>query len=780
MTAAGGHQTAKLSDVLKLAKLYKVFPCRPDKKPYTGHGFKDASQDPGQIRAWWHQHPDALVGVPTGGEHGLVVIDLDTDKHTDETREWLTGHSRLLKSARTHITRSGGTHHLFTSNGTQYKSGADCRLGGTKRPGIDVRADGGYIIWWPAHGLPVRNATKLPELPSGVLDTSPRLANGVPPPLRSAPKDALLNSPSKWLRNLPQLTAALRCIDPTSRDDWRDIGMILSLESGGRPYAFELWDEWSSGALHNSAVESYTGTEDCRTQWDSYRHDTKKPLRLGSLFHRAKEDGYVPPAPARVPPPTPATAPATDPAPAQVPPEIAELNERYAAIVCGKASIFADESTHKGHRYSLITVQDMDFRFRTVRIDTGLSTQTGRPIIKKLSDYWLDSPYRREVHGIVFDPGSPWGFMPDGRTANIYSGFAYTPHKPDSKHSCEMYKELTFEVLAGGNREYYDYLIGWLAHGVQKLDTLPGVAIVLKGGEGVGKSGWAQAYLNLFGAGGMPITDPRHLVGNFTGHLSNKIALFADEALFAGDSRVADALKGLITQKDKTVEAKFETPITVRNYTRLIIASNHARVVQASDDARRFAIFKLEKHPSWDKPRFRKLFAQMDNGGHEALLYELLHHDISDFDVSKFPHTHELGVEKALNDDPYKQWIYGMLLTGSNSPLPVSGTGSLWHHSVSYAELLTLFRDSVQNNNMAMRGVHKRLGPALRDYCPSVASRTNENARGYIFPSLQRCRADYDLKVGYATNWDDPDVAAQSPPTHSIKKPRTHKPRRPQ
>jgi Bifunctional DNA primase/polymerase, N-terminal len=36
-----------------------VFPCSPlDKKPLTPHGFKDATTDEAQIRAWWTQWPN--------------------------------------------------------------------------------------------------------------------------------------------------------------------------------------------------------------------------------------------------------------------------------------------------------------------------------------------------------------------------------------------------------------------------------------------------------------------------------------------------------------------------------------------------------------------------------------------------------------------------------------------------------------------------------------------------------------------------------------------------
>jgi hypothetical protein len=59
-----------------------VFPCRPDKRPATPNGFKDASTDPDIIRAWWTRYPQALIGRPTGAASGVVVLDLDNDATT--------------------------------------------------------------------------------------------------------------------------------------------------------------------------------------------------------------------------------------------------------------------------------------------------------------------------------------------------------------------------------------------------------------------------------------------------------------------------------------------------------------------------------------------------------------------------------------------------------------------------------------------------------------------------------------------------------------------------
>ena len=59
------------------ANSWPVFPCRLNKSPFTLRGFKDATRDPNQIRAWWRWQPNAMVGVATGTASGTFVVDLD-------------------------------------------------------------------------------------------------------------------------------------------------------------------------------------------------------------------------------------------------------------------------------------------------------------------------------------------------------------------------------------------------------------------------------------------------------------------------------------------------------------------------------------------------------------------------------------------------------------------------------------------------------------------------------------------------------------------------------
>jgi hypothetical protein len=98
------------------------------------------------LRELWRLYPGPLVGVPTGEVSGLAVLDLDSRHHGDR---WFEEHRHRLPPTRVHRTRSGGLHLIF-----QHAAGLRSNAGRIAA-GVDVRATGGYVIWWPACGVPV-------------------------------------------------------------------------------------------------------------------------------------------------------------------------------------------------------------------------------------------------------------------------------------------------------------------------------------------------------------------------------------------------------------------------------------------------------------------------------------------------------------------------------------------------------------------------------------------------------------------------------------------------
>jgi hypothetical protein len=147
MSAADRSAPAGLLQALALVQEgLPCFPCQDDKRPASPHGFRDATCDQDQLRELWRRYPGPLIGVPTGEISGFDVLDIDR-RHGGHL--WFLEHEDRLLQTRWHKTRGGGLHLLF-----QHAPGLRCSAGRIAA-GVDVRATGGYVIWWPAAGLPV-------------------------------------------------------------------------------------------------------------------------------------------------------------------------------------------------------------------------------------------------------------------------------------------------------------------------------------------------------------------------------------------------------------------------------------------------------------------------------------------------------------------------------------------------------------------------------------------------------------------------------------------------
>jgi hypothetical protein len=178
----------------------------------TPRGFKDASSDAEMIENLWRHYPDPLIGVPTGESSSLAVIDIDPRNGGEA---WLA--AQKLPKTRIHATRSGGSHFLF-----RHRQGLKCGVGRTA-PGVDVRAEGGYFIWWPAAGFGVHCDAlpadwPFPNLvppPSGAFQpfAEPRL-QGEHAPLRGRPQQTRdLRKRTKYILRIVEMAP------PSTRND---------------------------------------------------------------------------------------------------------------------------------------------------------------------------------------------------------------------------------------------------------------------------------------------------------------------------------------------------------------------------------------------------------------------------------------------------------------------------------------------------------------------------------------------------------------------------------
>lgn len=114
------------------------------KHPLTEHGRNDATTDPAKITRWWAQYPHANVGIATGKDTGLYVLDVDPRHGGDKTLAELEAKHGKLPNTVEAATGGGGRHLLFKYPGRPVQSVADIA------PGLDVRGDGGYIVAPPS------------------------------------------------------------------------------------------------------------------------------------------------------------------------------------------------------------------------------------------------------------------------------------------------------------------------------------------------------------------------------------------------------------------------------------------------------------------------------------------------------------------------------------------------------------------------------------------------------------------------------------------------------
>jgi len=120
---------------------WPVFPVAPGEKvPVTSRGFKDATTDAAQIRAWWKHNPDRNIGIATGWP-GPDVVDVDNHgKAGNGFGAWNRAKREGLVDGPMAIVRTPG------DGMHAYYAGTDQRSAAIASKHLDFRAAGGYVV----------------------------------------------------------------------------------------------------------------------------------------------------------------------------------------------------------------------------------------------------------------------------------------------------------------------------------------------------------------------------------------------------------------------------------------------------------------------------------------------------------------------------------------------------------------------------------------------------------------------------------------------------------
>ena len=221
------------------------------------------------------------------------------------------------------------------------------------------------------------------------------------------------------------------------------------------------------------------------------------------------------------------------------------LNSRFAVVnEAGKMLVYESVMDPILQRHVLVRIKFDDFKKMFLnRMHSETRTVNGKPVTQTQTwaNWWLPHRHRRQyLGGVVFDPTN----RAPPNCWNLWTGFKVEPRKGD----WHLMREHVEQVICGGEPVDSDYLLDACARMFQFPD-LPGeVATTLCGQKGCGKGIFLNYLCDAWGAHGIHISNPAHLVGNFNAHLRDCVMLFADEAFLAGDRRHEGVLKALITE----------------------------------------------------------------------------------------------------------------------------------------------------------------------------------------------------------------------------------------
>lgn len=440
---------------------------------------------------------------------------------------------------------------------------------------------------------------------------------------------------------------------------------------------------------------------------------------------------------------------------------IEEMNKEWALVLLGSKAVMVHEQPHAHEIEDRVQIRTMD-AFARWYDNKFVYWKAADGKLKPMtwSKVWVHSSDRRQYRGLEFLP-NPDGLGGSPGYLNLWQGFEVQPRA--KKNGYAVFDDHLLNNVCGGDSALRDWVFGWFAHMMQRPRERTGTALVFRGKMGAGKSTVGEVMGSLIASHFYQVDDPRYITGNFNAHMAKCLLLQAEEAVWAGDKNAEGRLKGLITSKFQMIEAKGVDPIRVQNFVRLIMTSNEDWVVPAGKDERRFCVLDVGDGAAQNHQYFAEMHEELDNGGREALLHDLLQFDLSSVDLWTIPKTTGLLEQKIRSLDSVEAWWFshlrnGEVITGDNEWVTVVTCRSFYDDYITQSDRVGIKRRSVEAE---VGKTLKQLVPGIKRkrILPPDGDQYAKRTYCYLMPPLQTCRQAFENAVGQAVSWNNDDAA---------------------
>ena len=702
---------------------FHVFPVRAGGKLPAIKDFPHkATTDKAWVESHWNGTPKN-IGISTshyGTDEALIVVDVDikSKKRGDLSLMQLELEGFDLPPTFTVATPSGG-EHLYFRTPKALRQGTD-----TLGSGLDIRSLGGYVLG-PGSVVDdkeyrVTDSRQIAPAPDwlvtrlGAVREQSKLDSKT---LLNIEPDRAAQRASAWL-----LTAPLAIEGQGGDDTTYKVALHLKDLGCDADQALDLlipWNErclppWSQEELESKVRNAF-----------KYGRDPQGIAAPEAVFEAVLEPEKIHP--------------------------FAKLNESFAFVFAGGTGNILWETTGPDGAYQFHLMNRQSFFDMHAANKMQIGDKT-----KSTAQLWLEWPQRRSFDGVVFEPE----IEVSKRWFNMWRGFAIKPADSPEHLMVERWKEHLFENICNRDKYLADWLTCWFAHLVQKPYEKPLVAIVFRGGKGVGKNALVERVSKLLGGHAMTTSRRRYLVSNFTAHLQYSLLFILDEAFWSGDKECEGVVKDLVTGSKHIIEPKGKESYTVRNLTRVVVIGNEEWLVPASEDERRWAVFEVGDGRKQDRKYFEEMRLGLDEqGGAAYLLRYLMDYKITQ-DINLAPNTVGLTSQKISSLEPVPQWWYDTLSAGM---IAGGDWGGEWPDTIPTNRLRDALRRWVGNRNIKGRLPNDvNFGKILHQMAPGfekkkLGSRLAEGDTSYAYfkSPLEGLRREFDKYIGGCIPWPE-------------------------
>jgi len=713
---------------------FKLLPQKRDTKGFIKNlGAEHATSDPAIIKHWFGPGgPYEGYNIMGKPPDGICVLDFDC--HAGKADGFANSglDKRDLMEGLCVITSGGGMHfYTLDSKVTFFK----------KTAGVEKKT---FVLLPPSLINGVRYQWATGGEPGAIPEKMLEALGGKTGKKKEELEEFGNVAPDDFIREL------LTYFDPGGPyDEWRAIGMALHDNDPGQGH-LDLWIEWSQQS------EKFQPGE-CERKWESFTADRSRKVTIAWILYEAKLRGRQP--------------------------SVADIKysginmDAYAAVQAMNKRFMC--TTQGGN--SIITITPHDYVRTTPSDFKGLVASNLPPILVgeryvPAAEYWLKSKYRREGNIVMEYPGQE----AEG-DINQYKGFAIKP-VPCRPEEIQFFLDHTLTVICRGNKKHYEFLLDMLAMKLQNpLDVL-GIALVLKGKEGTGKTQFCNIFRLIIGIHhATKVASRDSLLGAYSGGMANKVLVIGEEAVFSAHKGEAERLKALITESPIDWNNKFIKQWVQKNCLMLMFTTNENWAIPAGMDSRRFLALKISEIRMKDSAYWKQYMALMgcDNNSvpnNPEYLGKLLHFFLTrkiTHDLSNAMETDELVEQRKLTnaesmEAAFVEWVRQTFIESKEDESLIEGAGKEFSFAVvtyknqkwvECASFYSDFRRFYMRHYSKGRGVgtEKDFRDRLIDL--GMPSLRVKKAQLKIGPGKYPGKADSKLRISPILDSDDLEAA---------------------